>query len=190
MPLRAPGPVIVLIGPPGGGKTTQSAFLQSTYGLPLIAAEDLVKENEAELKKRRQSGVAYADLREDPSLARYFRARIKTLDTAAGFVLDGYPATQVQAQDFEKLMKEMSLKGLLILQLNVADDEIRKRLAATGETAERAEQRIKDYHREFDMIRTYYPDAQIVAIDGTGAPAAVSKRIQTALKKAGVAPRK
>lgn len=183
---QAAGPVIVLIGPPGSGKTTQSAFLRSTYSMPVVAAEDIVKENQAELGKRRQGGIAYAELREDPALARFFRARMKTLDLSKGFVLDGYPATQFQAEDFSKLMNEMKLKQLLVLQLTMPDEAVRTRLAGTGESPDRAEQRLKDYHREFGMIRTYYPNAKIVEIDATGTPENVSKKIAGALSKAGV----
>jgi len=187
---QSAGPVIVLIGPPGSGKTTQSALLRTRYALPVLAAEDIVKENQAELTKRRQGGVAYADLREDPALARFFRARMKTLDLSKGFVLDGYPATAFQAEDFSKLMQEMKLKQLLVLQLTMPDEAVRTRLAGTGESADRAEQRLKDYHREFGMIRTYYPNARILEVDATGTPENVSKKVAGALSKAGVKPGK
>jgi adenylate kinase len=187
---QSTGPVVVLIGPPGGGKTTQANFLRTAYAMPVIAAEDIVKENAAELNKRRHTGVAYADLREDPALTSFFRERLKTVDLTTGFVLDGYPATAYQAEDFSKLMTEMSLKRLLVLQLSMPDEDVRTRLAQSGESAERIEQRIKDYNREFGMIRTYYPSAQIVSVDGSGSPESVSKKIQAALTKAGIKPRK
>ena len=59
------------------------------------------------------------------------------------------------------------------------DDTVRKRLKK--QDGRDIEQELKDYHREFDFIRTNFPDADIQTVDGTNSPAAVAKQIRKAL---------
>jgi adenylate kinase len=176
------GLVVVLIGPPGAGKSTQADFLKRQYGLPVISAGDLVRENRGALEKVRQPGLESGDPRADPALASFLRRRLDALDVSNGFVLDGYPVTKVQADALAAIAQEKKLTGLVVLQLEVPDDVLRKRIAKEGrETPEAAEQRIKDYHREMDFIREYFPQANIKPVNGNQSPAKVSKAIQAIL---------
>jgi adenylate kinase family enzyme len=71
-----------------------------------------------------------------------------------------------------------------VLQLEIPDGVVRKRAAVAGRQSDQPkiiEQRIKDYHREFDMISVYYPNAKIVKIDGTQSEEKMWKAIQQAL---------
>jgi adenylate kinase family enzyme len=65
--------------------------------------------------------------------------------------------------------------------LNVPDDVVRERLK--GQSPATIEQNLKDYHREMDFVAVYYPQADIVAIDGNKKPKVVFRQIQQALKQ-------
>jgi len=180
-------PLIVLIGPPLSGKTTYAESITTTYGVPSIAIEDLIRDNAAELDRLRGE-KSMAEMRYDPAMSRYLKEKLKTADLSRGLTLDGYPATLVQAEDLSKMFPDLNMK-LIALRLQVPDDTIRKRAKTTGRESDRPEileQRIKDYHREMDAISYYFPNAKIVDIDGSKPEAKTWKEIQTALNNAGM----
>lgn len=154
--------VLVLVGPPGAGKTTQASALKQKIGVPVITIDDLPKE-----------GV-------DASL----RARIQRPDAKDGFILDGYPSTRAQADYLGELVKELRLPSPLIVQIDVDDATVRKRLAGSKDPKDRPEaleKRLADYHREMDLFRSYYPESDIWKIIGTKSAADVTGTILTLL---------
>jgi adenylate kinase len=185
-------PLIILIGPPLSGKTVFVGSITKTYGIPAISIEDLIKENAAELDKLRGVDMSLAEMRYDPAMSRYLRARLKTADLSHGLALDGYPATLVQAEDLAKLVPELGLRPIAF-QLELPDDMIRERARKSGQESNQPqilEQRIKDYHREMDTIEIYFPKAKIVPVDANRPEPEVWKEIQAGLTEAGVKPTK
>ena len=181
-------PLIVLIGPPLSGKTTFVESISNTYGIPTISIEDLIKDNAAELERMRGEGVSMAEMRYDPAMSRYLKARLKTTDLSRGIAIDGYPATLVQAEDFSKIVPDLHLNAIAF-QLQLPDDVIRERAKKSGQLSNRPqilEQRIKDYHRELDSIALYFPKARIVQVDDNRPEADVWKNIQAGLEAAGI----
>ena len=145
------GLVMVLIGPPGSGKTTQSELLAKRYKVPVVAGD--------------------AALTDDG-----LRTRLKALDVSRGFILDGYPATHHQADFLGALVKEMKLPSPIILQLDVPDDVVRQRLAGKEKPAVVAKS-LAQYHKEMDLIREYYPQGDIWTVIGTRPIADVTRTI-------------
>jgi adenylate kinase len=183
-------PVIILIGPPLSGKTTLVDSITRIYNVPNISVEDLIKDNAEELERLRGQGMSMAEMRYDPAMSRYVRERLKTADLSHGIALDGYPATLVQAEDLSKMLAGMKVKPIAF-QLAIPDDVIRERAKKTGRESDRSqilEQRIKDYHREMDAISLYFPNANIVSVDGNKSEADVWKAIQAGLDGAGIKP--
>jgi len=179
-------PLVILIGPPLSGKTTLVTPIQRRYGIPGISVEDLIKDHASELRKKHRGRTSMAEMRYDPAMSRYLRARLGSMDLGSGAALDGFPATQQQAEALAKMIQELHLNPMVI-QLEIPDDVVRKRAAAAGRQSDQPkiiEQRIKDYHREFDMISVYYPNARIVKIDGTQSEEKMWKAIQQALDEA------
>jgi adenylate kinase len=178
--------VIVLIGPTGSGKTTQAAFLERRYGLPTIAADDLIKQNPQAMAKYRTPGIDPGVPQASPALNDLVRKRLSQMDARKGFVLDGYPATKDQADHLESTVKELGLPRPIIILLDIPDKVALKRDKKRGredDTPAQIERRLKDYHREMDFVRSYYPEANIHTIDGTRPVAEVSKAIKTVLGK-------
>jgi len=181
-------PLIILVGPPLSGKTTFADTISRTYGIPSISIEDLIRDNAGELNKLRGEGMSLAEMRYDPAMSRYMRERLKTDDLSRGIILDGYPATLVQAEDLKDMFADLKM-NLIALRLQVPDDAIRERAKTTGRESDRPqiiEQRIKDYHREMDAISLYFPNAKIVDIDSNVPEAKAWTAIQTVLNGAGL----
>jgi adenylate kinase len=178
--------VIVLIGPTGSGKTTQAAFLQKRYALPTIAADDLIKQHPEALKKYQTKGIDAGVPQSSPALNDLVHDRLSRMDAKKGFVLDGYPATKDQADHLEAMVKELGLPSPTIIVLDIPDKVALRRDKKRGrddDTPEQIERRLKDYHREMDFVRTYYPEANIRTVDGTKPVAEVSKSIEAVLEK-------
>src|SRR5262249_36108020 len=146
--------VIVLIGPTGSGKTTQSKFLRDRYGLPTISADDLIKENPAALAKVQTKGIDPGTPQTSPALNQLVHDKLAAMDVKKGFVLDGYPATKDQADHLEAMVKELGLPSPIIIQIDIPDKMALKRDKKRGrpdDTPAEIERRLKDYHRELDM---------------------------------------
>ena len=101
-----------------------------------------------------------------------------------GLILDGYPATKDHADFLAKLVTEGRIPRAVVIQLAIPDDVVQKRMMGSHEARDGIlEQRLKDYHREMDMAKVYYPIADIVTIDATANVATVTKKVNAALQK-------
>jgi len=153
------GLVIVLIGPPGSGKTTQAQLLVKKYKIPTVAADQL----------RAKAGNSAEKLN------GLLREEVLRAEPAKGFVIDGYPATRAEAEYLGKVVKEARLPPPIIIQIDVPDAEVRKRMK--GSAGSDFEQRLAQYHKELEMAQSYYPQADIWTIIGTLPPNEVFKTV-------------
>jgi adenylate kinase len=173
--------VLILIGAPGSGKNTQTAFLSKEFGLPVISADKLVKDNPQAAASIQTIGMPTIDPRQDMIMNQLVQAKLKTLDTSKGFILDGFPATKEQADFLANLNQQEHFPSPIILQLDVPDAVAKRRLANSSNPDDREpllDQAIADYHREMDFIGLYYPKANIKQVDGNQKPAKVSQDIR------------
>jgi adenylate kinase len=174
-------PVIVLIGPPASGKSTQAARIQKRYRFAMITREQLMQDDPALLARYKQPDIQGVEPRTDPVLNKLFLCRLEKTDLSKGLLLDGYPATKDHADFLKKVIADKGLAAPLVLQLDVPDDVARERLK--GQSAPTLEQNLKDYHREMDFIGAYFPEADIVRIDGAKKPNGVFREIRQVLKQ-------
>lgn len=177
------GPVIVFLGPPGSGKSTQAAAASKYLKLPVVSAEALVEENLAELNNARRAGITGIEMISDPLLNKFFEARLKRGDLSRGMILDGYPNTKDHADFTSGLVASGAIPRAIIIHLEVPDAVVHKRLAGKdGKLPASVEQRLKDYHRETVAIEAYFPSADLTVIDGSKKPASVAKKVKSVLK--------
>ena len=122
------GPIVVFMGAPGSGKSTQAAATAKELNVPIVSSADLVKENAAELKKAQTPGITGIEPETDPLLNKFFEARLQRGDLSKGMILDGYPNTKDHADFVRKLIAEGVIPRPIIINLTVPDDVVRKRL--------------------------------------------------------------
>jgi adenylate kinase len=122
---------IVLFGPPGSGKGTQAKMLAEKYGILHISTGDILRENLKNQTKLGLEAKSYMDKGElvpDDVLIKIIKDRLSQPDCASGFLLDGYPRTVPQADALSTILNEMGKKLDVVLNIDVHDDELIKRL--------------------------------------------------------------
>ena len=98
--VKTPGPII-LLGPPGAGKGTQSKAIVATYNIPQISTGDLLRDNVArgtELGRQAKAVMDRGELVSDTLVNQMVAARLAEGDCKRGFILDGFPRTTTQAE--------------------------------------------------------------------------------------------
>ncbi len=125
--------ILLLFGPPGCGKGTQAAFLAERFHIPSISTGEMFR---AECKagtplgKMACSILAKGGLVDDSIVNGVVASRTARADCANGFLLDGYPRTVPQAQQFSALLAERGLPAPIVIHLHVPDCALVERLTA------------------------------------------------------------
>jgi len=136
---------LILLGPPGAGKGTQARFICERYKIPQISTGDMLRAAVAagtELGKRAKTVMDSGGLVSDDIIIGLVNERIKMSDCASGFLFDGFPRTQAQAE----AMRDAGVDIDAVVEIAVPDDEIVKRL--TGRRSHPASGRV--YHVVFN----------------------------------------
>jgi adenylate kinase len=172
-PLQAAGPLVVLIGPPGAGKNTQAEILHKERGMAVISADDLIAQNRQTFERFKNPTIQGVDPLLDPALNPLVEEALGKADLSKGLVLSGYPAAKTQADFLVGLREKHNLPKAIVIHLRVPDDVARKRMKGQKDIDEQ----LKDYHRELDFARDYFPQADIHDVDGNKKIDAVAKEI-------------
>jgi len=180
--------VILMIGPPGAGKTTQARKLSTKYKIPSVSMADLLKKDagwgKMGSKKILKAEVESGELADDQTADLLMRKRLLLCDAQRGFILDGYPARAGQADKLDALLKERGLPAPILIYLDVPDDVARARMKGrhrADDSADMIERRLAEHHREAQFILDRYSGAQIHKIDGSGNQQQVWRDIERAL---------
>ena len=122
---------LLIIGAPGAGKGTMSDLLINTYHLVHVSTGDMLR---AAVKAGTPVGLKAQEymnkgaLVPDEVIYDIIVERLSQDDIKAGFLFDGYPRTIAQAQDLDLILKEIGLKIDAVINLNIEDDELIKRI--------------------------------------------------------------
>jgi adenylate kinase len=141
---------LILLGPPGSGKGTQGERLQEDYRLPYYATGDIlraaVKEG-TEVGKEAKEYMDRGDLVPDEVIIEVIAERLQGEEAADGFILDGFPRTEPQAEALDRKMKELGRELMAAILIEVPEEEVIRRLGGRR-TCEDNPSHI--YHVEFD----------------------------------------
>ncbi len=162
---------LILFGPPGSGKGTQSEKLVEKYGLIHLSTGNLLREeiaNKTPLGLEAKKFMDHGQLVPDEVVIGMIDSSIEHHKNAAGFLFDGFPRTVAQAQALDKLL---GLKGTeidLVLALEVTEEELVHRLLNRGKTSGRPDdtnepvirKRLSVYNNDTSPVADYYKRAQ------------------------------
>src|SRR5919204_611597 len=121
---------LVLLGPPGSGKGTQGERLQEDFELPYYATGDILRaavRDGTELGRRAKEYMDRGDLVPDDVIVGMIGERITAHEAADGFILDGFPRTEVQARALDSKMEELGRRLSAALLIDVPDEEVIRR---------------------------------------------------------------
>lgn len=124
---------IILLGAPGVGKGTQAQLIMEEYRIPQISTGDILRveiKKQSNLGKEVQSLMAKGELVPDDTMLEIIKRRLNEPDTTNGFILDGFPRTIQQAQSLDELLEQLSKTGFKVINIQVAEGEIVKRLSS------------------------------------------------------------
>ncbi len=187
-----PPKVILLVGPPGSGKTTQAKLLAKKYGIPAISMSDLLKQEMSSGKKDAVSkglaaAIASGEVLPDEAAADLVRHRLVRSDLRKGFVLDGFPSTAGQAKALDRMLQDQQLPKAIVVVLEVPDEVIRKRMIARGRADDKPEnidRRIREFRNEAALLAGWAGKTRVVRVNANARIADVSKQIVTGLEDA------
>jgi adenylate kinase len=123
---------IILLGPPGAGKGTQASRLVEQRSMVQLSTGDMLRAAVAagtEVGRKAQAVMAAGELVSDEIVDKILSDRLDEPDIAAGFILDGYPRTAVQADSLDRLLAEKGLHLDHVVELEVDEDALVERIA-------------------------------------------------------------
>ncbi|MDI9611434.1 MAG: adenylate kinase [Archaeoglobales archaeon] len=122
---------LILLGAPGAGKGTQAKIITDNFKIPQISTGDMLREAVAkgtELGKKAREYMNQGKLVPDEVVIGIVKERLKQKDCENGFILDGFPRTIAQAEALDTMMSELGKKIDAVININVSEDEIVKRI--------------------------------------------------------------
>lgn len=186
---------LVLLGPPGAGKGTQSEAISRTFGIPHISTGDIFRANvkgETPLGKEAQGYMSRGELVPDSVTNRMVADRLRQPDAEPGFLLDGYPRNVRQAHTLNGMlaMLDAQLDGVLHFAVPDAELEARiaKRQAEQGREDDDAavfQRRMREYRDQTAELIPHFSDVGLlIEVDAVGSLDEVQARVIAACEQA------
>ncbi len=187
---------LVLFGPPGAGKGTQSEFLIDHYNLVHLSTGNLLR---AEIALRTELGLKAKSLMDagilvpDEVVIGMIDNKLKENRGAAGFIFDGFPRTVAQAQALDELMTQNGTAITCMVALEVDEEELTRRLLDRGKTSGRPDdqdealirRRVQEYNEKTRPVADYYAaQGKFSAVNGIGAIDEISQHLCAEIEKA------
>jgi adenylate kinase len=171
---------LILFGPPGSGKGTQSENIIATFGLQHLSTGNLLRSeiaNQTSLGMEAKRLMDAGQLVPDEVVIGMVGNFIDAHPAAKGFLFDGFPRTTAQCVALDNLLKEKNSEINVVLALEVSEEELVKRLLGRGLTSGRSDDtnetiiraRIQEYHDKTTAVATYYSKFnKVVAVTEEG----------------------
>jgi adenylate kinase len=179
---------LILLGPPGSGKGTQSALLREKLGIPHISSGDLLRDavkRGTDLGREAKESMDAGRLVSDELVLGMMRERLGQDDCGNGFLLDGFPRTLAQAESLGALLEDNRWPLDHVVSLEVDNDEVVQRVQGRREQESRSDddestlrQRLVVYEEQTRPLLAFYREASLLReVDGIGTPEEIVGRI-------------
>ena len=188
---------LLLIGPPGAGKGTQSVRLSEAFGVPAVSTGDIFRlnvKNKTELGLAAKAHIDVGEYVPDSLTNAVVHDRLQEVDASGGFLLDGYPRTTEQVHELDRLLQADGTKLDAVVQIVANTDEVVGRLLKRAAEQGRADdteavirRRLALYEKQTaPLIDVYGSRGIVVTINGLGTVDEVADRILHALAERGL----
>lgn len=157
---------LILFGPPGSGKGTQSQNIIDNYQLIHISTGDLLREEVAQQTPLGIEAKKFMDggqLVPDSVVIGMIDSKLKAHTNARGFIFDGFPRTTAQAEALDSLLKKNNTSIKVLIALEVPEEELKHRLLERGKISGRSDdneeviqKRIIEYKLKTEPVAAYY----------------------------------
>lgn len=190
---------VVLFGPPGSGKGTQSENLIQKYDLVHLSTGDIFRYNikgNTELGQLAKSFMDKGELVPDEVTIKMLNSEVEKHPESKGFIFDGFPRTNAQAGALDAFLESQSTSISVMVALEVPESELKTRLAARAADSGRPDDadpeiiqnRINVYNRETAPVADFYRSQnKYCGVDGLGSIEEIADRIYVAIDQATVA---
>ena len=190
---------LILFGPPGSGKGTQSEKLMAKYGLKHLSTGDLLRSeiaNQTVLGLEAKKLMDQGQLVPDEVVIGMISSALANNPQAKGFLFDGFPRTKAQSEALDALLTKYGASINVVLALMVSEEELVKRLLNRGLTSGRSDDskedviraRIMEYHKKTSAVADYYDQfKKVVMVKGEGSVDEIFELLSTAIDKKQVA---
>ena len=171
---------LILFGPPGSGKGTQSEKLIAKYNLKHLSTGDLLRR---EISRKTPLGIEAkkfmdkGQLVPDEVVIGMISYALDENPKITGFLFDGFPRTSTQAQALDNLLELKNTSINVMIALDVSEEELVKRLLKRGETSGRTDdnneqvirKRMVEYNKKTAPVAEYYAKGnKVVLVKGEG----------------------
>ena len=185
---------IVLFGPPGAGKGTQSEKLITEFSLVHLSTGDILRK---EIVNQTSAGIAAKKIMDqgllvpDEVVIKMIEDRIDANRNAKGFIFDGFPRTTEQAKALDKMLERKDAQISMMLALDVEDAELLKRLLNRGKDSGRSDdqnetviaRRITEYNGKTAPLKDYYSkQGKFHSINGIGSIDEIFARLKNVIE--------
>ncbi len=165
---------IVIFGPPGAGKGTQSKFIVDKYKLYQLSTGDLLRKeikDKTEIGKEISSIINSGELVSDEIVKNLIEKFVSNDNYKNKIIFDGFPRTINQAEDLDRLLKKHNQKIDIVLKLSVSMETVKKRISErqaqekrTDDSEEIAIKRYKTYEKSSEPVLDYYKRSNLLKV--------------------------